>query len=175
LFERNDYINGDLNNKERFYYNMAGRVCQYINYNVNDDYSGLDCSLDSNFWDWHYRYSPLGGREQKRLYYSPHSDGWEGYTHPWTYYLRGAYGEQLVTRVDGTKELSVTDHLGSVRAVVNDQDTTVLSYSFKPFGDTLSTSAGDVARIGFIGQEQDIEHGSLAHLVIWIRYIYFGN
>jgi hypothetical protein len=25
--------------------------------------------------------------------------------------------------------------------------------------DTLSTSAGDVARIGFIGQEQDIEHG----------------
>jgi hypothetical protein len=25
--------------------------------------------------------------------------------------------------------------------------------------DTLSTSTGDVARIGFIGQEQDIEHG----------------
>jgi hypothetical protein len=51
----------------------------------------------------------------------------------------------------------VTDHLGSVRAVVNDQDTTVLIYEYKPFGDTLSTSAGDAARIGFIGQEQDIE------------------
>jgi len=32
-------------------------------------------------------------------------------------------------------------------------------YSYKPFGDTLSTSAGETARIGFIGQEQDIEHG----------------
>jgi len=42
---------------------------------------------------------------------------------------------------------------------VNDQDTTVLSYLYKPFGDTLSTTAGETARIGFIGQEQDIEHG----------------
>jgi RHS repeat-associated protein len=30
---------------------------------------------------------------------------------------------------------------------------------YNPFGDTLSTSAGETARIGFIGQEQDIEHG----------------
>jgi RHS repeat-associated protein len=197
LFERNDYINDTLYNQERFYYNMGGRVRQYIKYNVNDDYDSLGCEANTcnpSFWDWRYRYSPLGGREQKRLYYSPHSDGCEGYTHPWTYYLRGAYGEQLalyygrqtqeddtcgntgqrvyiypnsyitnggelVTRADGTKEFSVTDHLGSVRAVVNDQDTTVLSYEYKPFGDTLSTTAGDVARIGFIGQEQDIEHG----------------
>jgi RHS repeat-associated protein len=35
----------------------------------------------------------------------------------------------------------------------------VLSYEYTPFGDTLSTSAGETARIGFIGQEQDIEHG----------------
>jgi len=176
---------------------MGGRVRQYIKYNVNGDYDSLDCEANTcnpSFWDWRYRYSPLGGREQKRLYYSPHSDGCEGYTHPWTYYLRGAYGEQLalyygrqtqeddtcgfsgqrvyiypnsyitnggelVTRADGTKEFSVTDHLGSVRAVVNDQDTTVLSYEYKPFGDTLSTTAGETARIGFIGQEQDIEHG----------------
>jgi len=31
--------------------------------------------------------------------------------------------------------------------------------SYTPFGDTLSTTAGETARIGFIGQEQDIEHG----------------
>jgi RHS repeat-associated protein len=31
--------------------------------------------------------------------------------------------------------------------------------SYTPFGDTLSTSAGETARLGFIGQEQDIEHG----------------
>jgi RHS repeat-associated protein len=35
----------------------------------------------------------------------------------------------------------------------------VYSYEYKPFGDTLSTTAGETARIGFIGQEQDIEHG----------------
>jgi RHS repeat-associated protein len=35
----------------------------------------------------------------------------------------------------------------------------IFSYEYKPFGDTLSTTAGETARIGFIGQEQDIEHG----------------
>jgi RHS repeat-associated protein len=34
-----------------------------------------------------------------------------------------------------------------------------MNYSYKPFGDTLSTTAGETVHIGFIGQEQDIEHG----------------
>jgi RHS repeat-associated protein len=46
--------------------------------------------------------------------------------------------------------------------------------SYTPFGDTLSTSAGETARLGFIGQEQDIEprHSSGSPLrsdMVWLN------
>ena len=60
----------------------------------------------ADHWDWRYRYSAVGGREQKRLYYSPHGDSSVvnpdpgtgvdcSFSHPWEYYLRGAGGEVL--------------------------------------------------------------------------------
>jgi hypothetical protein len=48
------------------------------------------------------------------------------------------------------------------------------SYEYKPFGDMLSTSAGETAGIGFLGQEQDIEsrHSSGSALrseMVWLN------
>ncbi|MFH1051500.1 MAG: hypothetical protein V1779_11295 [bacterium] len=74
---------------------------KFLKFNIQNEFNDVNCvgenpviTLDAEKWDWRYRYSPLGTREQKRLYYSPHGDSC-GYLHPWTYYLLGAGGEQL--------------------------------------------------------------------------------
>ena len=95
----------DTNFVENFSYNIDGRVKQYVKrffgelLNTCGDIepTSYDVKSYDNSEDWRYRYSPLGGREQKRLYYSPQGDGkcypFSNY-HPWTYYVLGANGEQ---------------------------------------------------------------------------------
>ncbi|MFH1051210.1 MAG: RHS repeat-associated core domain-containing protein [bacterium] len=61
-----------------------------------------------------------------------------------------------------TKEFQITDHLGNVRTVLTfkmtDSTTSMSSYDYKPFGDTLWTSAGSENRLGYIGRERDYEN-----------------
>ena len=45
-------------------------------------------------WVWTYRYSPFGGREQKRLISSPKGDSCLS-SNTWLYYLKGASGEDM--------------------------------------------------------------------------------
>ncbi len=93
---RIDSRDGMITGKEEFSYTMGGLLKKFVKYDTSGD-SVTSCNTvtnDTNRWDWRYRYSPLGGREQKRLYYSPNGDSC-GRAHLWEYYLRGAYGEQL--------------------------------------------------------------------------------
>lgn len=61
----------------------------------------------------------------------------------------------VVTRPDGTKELNLRDHLGSVRTVVK-AGLTVAQYDYKPFG-KVDWSVGGTKREGYIGKEEDRE------------------
>lgn len=58
-------------------------------------------TYSNNEWQWAYRQSALGGREQKRLMASlPHSDETDNngkiFAHLWEYSLLGAGGEELI-------------------------------------------------------------------------------
>jgi len=80
-----------------FQYTSGGYIKKYVKKNEGETTScNAITSLD--LWDFRYRYSPLGGREQKRLYYSPLGDSLcrdTSFYHPWEYNLLGAAGEQL--------------------------------------------------------------------------------
>ena len=76
--------------------------------NINSPVIQSSELTDADKWDWRYRSSPFGGREQKRLYYSPHGDGPSGDSaevHQWEYYLKGAMGETLAI-YDGLQYIS---------------------------------------------------------------------
>ncbi|MBI5326537.1 MAG: RHS repeat-associated core domain-containing protein [Ignavibacteriae bacterium] len=204
-----DSWNGVDSTKEAIYYTMEGLPNKYLKWEYGTQFQSVgeheECAgsptYDPAKWDWRYRYSILGGREQKRLYYSPHGDSCFGYNHPWAYYLRGAGGEQLAvyygrqTAADtcnGTgrrvyiypnsyitnggelvtipesiiqnpygyrKEFSISDHLGSVRTIVtvSNGNVSVKGYEYQPYGEILSGTPGDDARIGFTAQERDRE------------------
>ena len=87
--------------KEQFFYTPGGFLKKFLKFNIQNEFSNVNCggesgvtTLDAEKWDWRYRYSAFGTREQKRLNYSPHGDSCD-YLHPWVYYLQGAGGEQL--------------------------------------------------------------------------------
>ncbi|MBX3042725.1 MAG: hypothetical protein KF896_03320 [Ignavibacteriae bacterium] len=75
----------------------------------------------------------------------------------------GAYryraGGELLYHHDGTKEVNFTDNNGSVRLVVRQNGTAfdTLHFDYKPFGDTLWTSAGTMNRDNFDGSTYDSE------------------
>ncbi|MBX3044632.1 MAG: RHS repeat-associated core domain-containing protein [Ignavibacteriae bacterium] len=75
----------------------------------------------------------------------------------------GAYryraGGELLYHHDGTKEVAFTDNNGSVRLVVRQNGTAfdTLHFDYKPFGDTLWTSAGTMNRDNFNGSTYDAE------------------
>jgi RHS repeat-associated protein len=83
-------MNGiDSTMAEQFGYGNDGRIKRY---------SKKLYSPSQEIYNWNYRYSALGGREQKRLYNSTAGDSINGdrYNHySWTYYMLGAGGEQL--------------------------------------------------------------------------------
>ncbi len=87
--------------KERFNYNYAGLPISYIKFidseTVTSFCSGTNASRNSSKFIWDYHYSPLGGREQKKLSKSPLGDFCkeDANYHGWTYYALGAEGEQL--------------------------------------------------------------------------------
>lgn len=204
-----DSWNGTDSIKEAIEYTMEGLPKKYLKWEFSNQFQTIseheECTQSPTFdpvkWDWRYRYCILGGREQKRLYYSPHGDSCFSYTHPWAYYLRGAAGEQLAVyygrqtaadtcndtgrRVylyphsyltnggelvtlpepitqnpDGfRKEFSIGDHLGSIRTIVSisNGNVAVKGYDYQPYGELISSSSGDEARIGFTAQERDRE------------------
>jgi len=135
--------------------------------------------------DWRYRYSASGEREQKRLYSGPGPDG-EGWVYylltgrtqhavyhgmqtvaceiPTTMvyispveYLGYGGGEGLV-RYDptGVRTYTVSDHLGSLRALVNDTGTVIRSVDYEPFGDVYAEN-GQATRREFLNLERDRE------------------
>ncbi|MBX3043952.1 MAG: hypothetical protein KIT33_08435 [Candidatus Kapabacteria bacterium] len=75
----------------------------------------------------------------------------------------GAYryraGGELLYHHDGTKEVNFTDNNGSVRLVVRQNGTAfdTLHFDYKPFGDTLWTSGGNMSRDNFDGSIYDSE------------------
>ncbi|MBX3042736.1 MAG: hypothetical protein KF896_03375 [Ignavibacteriae bacterium] len=72
----------------------------------------------------------------------------------------GAYryraGGELLYHHDGTKEVNFTDNNGSVRLTVHNGGG-IHQYDYKPFGDTLWTSAGTMNRDNFDGSIYDAE------------------
>jgi RHS repeat-associated protein len=77
-------VGGTITSENHLAYSYRELTRQYID--------GAPAS--SSRWDWRYRYSPGGEREQKRLYYGP--DGFEnGNVYPWVYYALGGHKEQL--------------------------------------------------------------------------------
>ena len=106
---KTDTSTQEIISTEKFRYTAGGLVMQFIKEGDKEEYP---CDIDetnmtyADHWDWRYRYSAVGGREQKRLYYSPHGDSSVvnpdpesvvdcSFSHPWEYYLRGAGGEVL--------------------------------------------------------------------------------
>jgi hypothetical protein len=73
----------------------------------------------------------------------------------------GAYryraGGELLIHPDGSKEVNFTDNNGSVRLVVH-SDGSKEHFEYKPFGDTLWTSAGTMNRDNFDGSTILIEN-----------------
>ncbi len=65
-----------------------------------------------------------------------------------------------------TKDFQITDLLGNVRTVLTfkmtDSTTSMSSYDYKQFGDTLNTTSGKELRLGFIGRERDYENNYFA-------------
>ena len=70
----------------------------------------------------------------------------------------GARGVHIISRPLGGREYVVSDHLGSVRAVVSDMSAILERKDYKPFGSALTT-AGTGARTGYIDREEDGESG----------------
>jgi len=135
--------------------------------------------------DWRYRYSASGEREQKRLYSGPGPDG-EGWAYyllagrtqravyhgmqtvaceqPSTMvfiapveYLGYGGGEGLA-RYDptGTRTYTISDHLGSLRALVNDTGMVLRAVDHAPFGDVYAEN-GQATRREFPILERDRE------------------
>ena len=198
--------NGKTGRQEEFYYTSGGFLKKFIDYDYSRDYEDLECdimTLDSEKWDWRYRASGTGSREQKRLYYSPHGDstcGEEDYSHFWAYYLLGSGGEQLavyegqqtaaefsgqsgrrvymrpvsyltnggelITRPDSALQYSISDNLGSARAVVSfclkgDTLRSINGFDYKPYGDTLNQTTEE-PRLSYKNNERDSESRYIA-------------
>ncbi len=113
----------NTSHNERFNYNYAGVPTSYIK-SVNSETvksfcSGTNLSRNPSLFIWDYRYSPLGGREQKKLSKSPLGDFCkeDANYHGWTYYALGAGGEQLTVYkgvqeswVSGTRKVTFYAH-----------------------------------------------------------------
>jgi len=132
-----------------------------------------------------YRYSASGEREQKRLYSGPGPDG-EGWAYyllasrtqhavyhgmqtvaceqPSTMvfiapveYLGYGGGEGLARcEPTGTRTYTISDHLGSLRALVNDTGVVIRSVDYEPFGDVYAEN-GQATRREFLNLERDRE------------------
>lgn len=188
--------NGVLLQEHRYTYTSGGLVRKFED--VLPSTAGTVCaaagvSQNVQRYEWGYRYSASGGREQKRMLVSPHGDAC-GSSHVWGYYLLGAGGEPLavyggrqtsellcsgtgrrvymyaesynslggvasvVTRADGSKELNLTDHLGSVRTVIKSGGA-LTQYDYKPYGALRWSNSSGYKREGYIGKEEDKESG----------------
>ncbi len=98
--------NNNLVLEEFFEYNSGTIVRNYRKKNLGTNlfadvaFTTNPTTYSNNEWQWSYRQSALGGREQKRLLTSPHSDetaiGGKIFAHLWEYSLLGAGGEELI-------------------------------------------------------------------------------
>ncbi len=80
------------------------------------------------------------------------------------HYVRGDQVDELLARVDssGTEEWFLTDHLGSVRDIIENTSsaTVVKSYDYDSFGNVIAESgSGDASRYQWTGREIDVETG----------------
>ena len=96
-----------------------------------------------------------------------------------TYYLRGADGTVLAEYSDqnlsaryiyaGSRRIArvassgnryyLADHLGSTRALVDDEGAVTATYDYWPYGDILATSGAESTHFRFTGHERDSEAG----------------
>lgn len=97
-------FNGARSNDVRFYenggqsYMIGGDELGYSWRNLLrrarvTTYTQAPYNFNPTTYDWRYRYSASGEREQKRLYDMPSNDSVARY--PWVYYLLGGGGAQL--------------------------------------------------------------------------------
>ncbi|MCK5742177.1 MAG: RHS repeat-associated core domain-containing protein, partial [Chlorobi bacterium] len=77
--------------EEEFEYTSGGLLKQY----TKTEYDPNDLSQETS--SWRYRYSPVGGREQKRMVETPLDTNDVTTALPTVYYLLGAGGSQLAT------------------------------------------------------------------------------
>lgn len=87
------------------------------------------------------------------------SSGHRVYFYPSEYLTYGyANSALLTTRADGKQEYKITDHLGSIRAIVDSTGYVLSHYDYEPFGKVL-TQIGADSRKSFIDKEKDYENG----------------
>ena len=80
----------------------------------------------------------------------------EIFIYPSEYLSYGAEGfSNIVTRLDGTKEYSIFDHLGSVRGKFMQSGELLANYDYEPFGDVIGNV--EQGRLQFIDKEKDKE------------------
>src|SRR5690606_16168935 len=68
----------------------------------------------------------------------------------------------IVTKADGSHEYHITDHLGSVRVVLDDAKTVVARKDYEPYGEVRAVT-GEAPRQGYIGKEMDRESDLAMH------------
>ena len=97
-----------------------------------------------------------------------------------TYYLRGANGDVLAEYngagtlgrtyvyagsqriaqvISGSPQYYVTDHLGSTRAVIASNGSSIGTTDYWPYGATVQQAGADTTRYKFTGYERDVESG----------------
>ena len=117
---------------------------------------------------WEYSLSGVGG-EELVLYKgvqtvtavtlpAPDDDitdtGRRVYLSAFKYY---AAGGELQFTANGTREIHISDNLGSVRCVITGTGTEIKSYDYKPYGELEWSSTGTQERKGFATAEYDGE------------------
>ncbi len=64
-----NYPAGGDDEQKEFYYTSGSFLKNFVDYDYSRDYEDLECdimTLDCDKWDWRYRASGTGSREQKR-------------------------------------------------------------------------------------------------------------
>ncbi len=153
----------------RYRFGPSGEREQKRLYEVQD---GVVPAPDSTIYPWMY-YLLGGDQKQLAVYHgqqidSTQTDCGDGgknrvYLYPWEYITYGiGQAGVLITRPTGQKEYKLVDHLGSTRAILDQNGNVIGSYDSEPFGTPIAV-AGVETRKGFIDKETDEETSTANH------------